>query len=899
MEELCFYYSCINRTPGVCTDLELCIGQGVAGIIISFHDSPVDGNDLHQSTSAPMGMEIEKEDTMPRSLLSAFASKSLAGNSQQQEQHYGKRLSIDIWTVGQVDAKALYDHVYKCFRQSICDYIIEQAVSSTLPLSAATIAERQQQFTTSTEEGTTTTTIPSSPSLEGINNDQLSSLLSSFVHVLESSFHWNNPSVSVISYPVNLQPWSLNQVVQRLNADFIDLNLNMKSVIGIQQQQQGNITDNSSIKEMYYKTVYTNEDLQHEAQAMMQPQKNIRYAMISGLTEFSGCKHYRGPTARPEAAAPTATIIEDNRSIAAYNRSEIASILRADQHSAHSRHESVASSNVDNNSNNKNNNSTSNNNSKLPQKPTSSSYKEASHRRAFHLVVLDADSFTLYTYNYTKLFVDQLVQVIEQAVNYQSNRVRMLQNIMHQKLGLFRHSETFSTILHNSNDNTISSSTSSTMSEDDSTLSVEILKSLVKNNMYSTSNIGLEPISTSTMNTSMTATGRPSLSAASSATRLSNVKVSSSSQMTLPAMKALALRPPSSKLLKDCNTALQGAYTSPVTRNSTGTATTEEDDQEQIFDYLTEHGTPFLNTFLQHSQLRAAHDKAFNVYIKWASRYSSAWMQQKQQHELFETAKKDRNRTDHSNDSKASEMMSVTELRLILKSSRLLHFCRTPLVFSDIDPKRSSIFTNTANYTTRTDRVETIQQHHHMEETMIWYEGLAHTFMAEYASYLQSVGMHVIVHGVSGNSNPSKEDQGVYLSHYKVADDFSVRSPVIYLLQVYPGGTIMCEARLTDVFVSVTLYTLHRRYGRLAAMNHSPYMHESSEKIRAAFKDFTEECDRFKQKIHVNSFVYDFNLKFIQQSLDHASSLPSSVDLLGIIKNTFSLYYKPANYSRN
>ncbi|KAG2219749.1 hypothetical protein INT45_007788 [Circinella minor] len=912
VEELCFYYSCINRTPGVCTDLELCIGQGVAGVIISFHDSLVENNDSHQNTSTVM--DTEKEDTVPRSLLSAFASKSSAGNIHQQQQQYDKRISIEIWTVGQVDAKALYDHVYKCFRQSICDYIIEQAVSSTLPLSTAAAIERQQQFTTSAEEPTATTTTSSSPFLEEIGNVQLSSLLSSFVHVLEDSFHWNNPSVSMVTYPVKLQPWCLNQVVQRLNADFIDLNSNIKSVIGIRQQeeqdhyqeqqhqshqQQDNINSHS-IKDMYYKICYTSADLKHNAQAMMQPQKNIRYAIISGLTEFSGCKHYHGPT-RPEptaanVTASTATITEDNKSVLAYNRSEIASILRADQNSAHSRHESVASSNVDNNSNNNKNNNITSNNNKLSQKLTSPSYKEASHRRAFHLVIFDADSFTLYTYNYTKLFIDQLVQVIEQAVNHQSNRVRMLQNIMHQKLGLFRHSETFSAILRNSNDNTVSTSSSS-ISENDSTSSVEILKSLVNNNMYFTSNVGLEPISANTMNISLTTTGRPSLSAASSATRLSNVKISSSPTTTAPAMKTHPFHPSSGKLLKNCNTALQDAYTSPVTRSLAITTVVEEDDQKQFPDHLTEHGTPFLDTFLQHSQLRAAHDKAFNVYIKWASRYSSAWMQQKQQHGNIETEKKDCNSADINNS--ASEMMSVTELRLILKASRLLHFCRTPLVFSDVDPKRSSIFSNTANYTARTNNIETIQQHHHMEEAMIWYEGLAHTFMSEYASYLQSVGMHVIVHGVSGNSNSSKEDQGAYLSYYKVANDFSVRSPVIYLLQVYPGGTIMCEARLTDVFVSVTLYTLHRRYGRLAAMNHSPYMHESSEKRRADFQDFTEECDRFKQKIHVNSFVYDFNLKFIQQSLDQASSLPSSINLLGIIKNTFSLYYKPANYSRN
>ncbi|KAI9488244.1 hypothetical protein BDB00DRAFT_59186 [Zychaea mexicana] len=824
VEELCFYYSCINRTPGVCTDLELSIGQGVAGVILSFSESSWSQEEDFQN---PSDSTDGQDSAMPWSLLSSFASKSACVASeqqhQQQQQQRGTTLSVDIWTVGQVDAGALYDHIHKSFRQSICDYIIERAVSSAMP---------------------TTTTATTSVSGDGGSSDlaisdaALSALLSSFVKVFDGAYHWSNPSVHMASRSIKLQPWCLSQVVQQLNADFVDLNPNSKSVIGIQSptsddyhhQLLGNQTN-------IYRACYTETELNHQAQAMMQPQKNIRYSIISGLHELSGCKHYYSTSTKQ----PEFTSITDDPP----NRGDtVATILRADQNSAHSRHESIASSNVVNNNNSSNKNPI----SKLlqqQQQPKSGSHKDATHRRAFHLVLLDAGNITLYTYNYARTFVDQLTLAIEQTVAQQGNRVRMLQNVVHQKLGLFQHSETLGTICNDAR------SFVTSVTEDDSTFGVEILKNLVTNTPHLNSYSATEH------------PGRPSLSTTSSATRLSNPKIS-----TLIS-GAVTFHPSSNKLLKDCNTALRDAYTTLPDHPITEAAAAEE---EQQLDYLTQHGTPFLSTFMRHSQLRAAHDKAFNVYIKWASRYSTM--------QPSETTKEREN---------ASEMMSVTELRLILKSSRLLHFCRTPLVFSDIDPKRSSIFSTS---------IETIQQHQLMEETMMWYEGLARTFMAEYASYLESVGMHVIVHGVSGNSNTSKEDQGVYLSRYKVADDFVVHSPVIYLLQVFPGGTIMCEARLTDVFVSVTLYTLHRRYGRLM-MTQSPYMHESSEKRRADFKDFTEECDRFKQKIHVNSFVYDFNLKFIQQSLDNASSLPSSVDLLGIIKNTFSLYYKPANYSRN
>ncbi|KAI8143131.1 hypothetical protein BJV82DRAFT_611484 [Fennellomyces sp. T-0311] len=732
VDELCFYYSCINRTPGVCSELELSIGQGVAGFVISFNDVPLENG-------SPNGLQ----DFAQRSLLSSFASKPSTHLSLPQQSRV--TLSIDIWTVGQLDPKSLYEHIYKSFRQSICDYMIEHSISTTL-------------------------LTPTATTVDIISDRSLTTLHTSLVNVLDGAFQWNNPSVTMVSQPLQLQPWCLNEVVQQLNADFLDLNANIKSVIGIQDRNDGG-----------YHGCCTSSELKRRSEAMMQPQRNFRYSIISGLQEFFGTKHFVDPHHKIE------TIADDVR---------FPHSIRTDQTSMHSRHESVASSNITGNTRNT---------TKPPVKAGFHGYyKDAAHRRAFHLLVLDAESITLYTYNYTKSFVDQLLQTVMQTITHQNSRVRMLQNIMHQKLGLFRHSETFAAIFTDVN----------APAENDSSLGVEALKNLVVDT-YSNEEV------------------RPPIISRGSKSSVS-----------------------SSKWLADCNSTLKDAYTNPPDYTET---------VDQHVDYLIRHGTPFLDTYLRHSQLRSAHDKAFNVYVKWASRYAVP------------------DRKDY-----ASEMMSVTELRLILKASRLLHFCRTPLVFSDIDTKRSSVFGS----------IETIQKHQRMEETMIWYEGVARTFMGEYASYLESIGMHVIVHGVSGNNSNSKEDHGVYLSFYKVTEDFLVQSPVIYLLQVFPGGTIMCEIRLTDVFVSVTLYTLHRRYGRLK-MTQSSYMHDSIEKRRADFKDFTEECDRIKQKIQVNSFVHDFNLKFIQQSLDTASSLPFSVDLLDIIKNTYSLYNKPATYSRN
>ncbi|KAG2197726.1 hypothetical protein INT47_010662, partial [Mucor saturninus] len=314
-------------------------------------------------------------------------------------------------------------------------------------------------------------------------------------------------------------------------------------------------------------------------------------------------------------------------------------------------------------------------------------------------------------------------------------------------------------------------------------------------------------------------------------------------------------------------TAVRGADANTVLRDVYAHSTADNKNQFDN-DYLLRHGEPYLDMYLARSKPLAAHEKAFKVYTKWADHYYGP-----------------------GNTETTDEMMTVEELKQILKASRLLHFCRTPLIFSESNSSvsdmtsiaESGIFEKLFNKLT-------VQK---SEEMTGWYEQLSRGFMREYASYLESIGMHLIVYGPS---NDQPDEVEAYLSHFTITENYSVESPVVYLLQVFEGGSIMCEVRLTGAFVSVTLYTLHRRYGRLQS---SPYTQRRKEVGRENFQSFMGECDKFKQRIHVNSFVFDFHLRYIQRSLDDVEALPSNLNLLSIIRNTVSVYDRPAIYSRN
>jgi hypothetical protein len=311
-------------------------------------------------------------------------------------------------------------------------------------------------------------------------------------------------------------------------------------------------------------------------------------------------------------------------------------------------------------------------------------------------------------------------------------------------------------------------------------------------------------------------------------------------------------------------TAARNAEVNDVLKDSTTEPSTDL-PYAQHPDLLIRHGSPFLNSYLRRSSLQSAHEKAFSVYTKWAKRYQDPRF---------------------SRDENQRERMPFKELSTILRSSRLLHFCRTPLLFSEIGVSEqraeSRIFTDPKISASSVD------------STVQWYTDLVNTFMREYAAYLEGIGMQIIVFG-PGKDGETMEKEA-YMSKFKIADDLTVPCPVVYLLKVFEGGTIMCEVRITDMFVSVTLYTLHRRYGR---MTYTPWGYEKDEARRFSFRTFTEECDNFKQLIHVNSFVYDFHLRYITRALSKSGSVPFSLNLVHVIRHFASLHTHSAAYSRN
>lgn len=910
--DLCFYYNYLNRAPGMYLPFEQKIGEGVAGICLSV----INEDDLAYSritSNCPSGTPANENTKFNLNDLTSC----LNSDFEQTDNDEKLRICIDIWSHCKLDVEHIYQYIYKSFRQSICDYIVENAVSF---IPRQVVSDNGNSY-----------------------QEDFKSVASLLMLALQKASEWESSTVKQISRPISLAPWYFDGIVQQLKCDLIDIHTSLEPTVArakLSSSLENFMPSDKSSSPKDYQLYYPGDEFfnvdSNQTPKSGSPSfstsnrkfsftkieptlrqgkirkkidevpifnhENYRYIIISGLPELYNkyilCNPRKSSTDAVDNGSRSNSrivfgngvnsIIEEDPTM--YLKAD--GLKREDTGSLHSRQESLASSI-----------------SKIfpnyLSKPKGSDYKEVSHQHSFIIFTLDSSNLSIYAYNCSDNFTEHVFNTTFKNVVQQETRHLGLNNILHQKIGLFHHTDGMSKILSHNNNIPYAS-----VSSNVAPIPMTPLQHSALTQVQNTSNARVSPSVANTIGRLVqidSSSSIPSIdSFASDRRKATNGKITVDLEIlrnlvtntfeynnrlkgsTLNLQRFMSTDTSSSfqqqpnvfdtvdnaklcRVLKSnadtVYTAVRGADANTVLRDVYAHSTADNKNQFDK-DYLLRHGEPYLDMYLARSKPLAAHEKAFKVYTKWADQYYGP-----------------------GNTEATDEMMTVEELKQILKASRLLHFCRTPLIFSESNSSVSDMRCIVESGTfEKLFNKPTVQK---SEEMTGWYENLSRGFMREYASYLESIGMHLIVYGPS---NDQQDEVEAYLSHFTITENYSVESPVVYLLQVFEGGSIMCEVRLTGAFVSVTLYTLHRRYGRLQS---SPYTQRRKEIGRENFQSFMGECDKFKQRIHVNSFVFDFHLRYIQRSLDDVESLPSNLNLLSIIRNTVSVYDRPAIYSRN
>ncbi|ORZ05243.1 hypothetical protein BCR42DRAFT_474175 [Absidia repens] len=620
-------------------------------------------------------------------------------------------------------------------------------------------------------------------------------------------------------------------------------------------------------------------------------------------------------------------------------------------------------------------------------------------KHCFLIMIMDVGRLVMYSYNWAEQQSTRLFNSIFSMAHQQHMRSNVLNSILHQKMGLFHHSLTMENIAHqylNTTTTTITTTstgqektlisprsghhhhhhhhhqpatTQSTTSMKTSAKTAEDGSKAMKDQSTSRPELKktkseLKVITqTTTQTTSSTPTTPRHLTVA-------DMSIQNIIRMDLPLFKTLAEEPntrrqrrqrralsygggnkvhvdPLSMANPELNYVLMDTISNPVNAadhpmvrwkgsRSTGSSISSSTND----DLLQRHGIPYLDTYLQHASVVSVHRKALQVYLKWRKRFGGGGgvktttttttpLASPQMLEMKEE------------EEDGQEKLTRYEVSEILRSSRLLHFCRAPFFF----------FTGSAAHDqpTTTEQGKGGGTSSDGDVILDWYRQYLRTFVVHYSAYLEKLNLQVVEFPAGDYAplsllpspilNSSSSDDQQQQHHEKSKNESSLNSsidendgghdqdedknnnmedsltedgdgdddtdlntskfdtgiqgltvehPSTYLLKVSDAGSIICEVRFTHTFVSVSLYGLHRQQQQQQQQQHnglSRQQQQSREIRRMHFKKFEQGVGQLKHLIHINSFVYDFHLYYMQHLLTLMTMPPPwGVSVMGTLR---------------
>ncbi|XP_067157159.1 KICSTOR complex protein SZT2 isoform X2 [Apteryx mantelli] len=297
------------------------------------------------------------------------------------------------------------------------------------------------------------------------------------------------------------------------------------------------------------------------------------------------------------------------------------------------------------------------------------------------------------------------------------------------------------------------------------------------------------------------------------------------------------------------------------------------------FDPVSRHGAQFLEIKSMERKELEKQMKIENLFVTWQQRSAQSNMP-----------------------------ISLADLETLKQSSRLVHYCATPLLF---DPafrqqiqtdqqckvegkKRHRSNDSTASGRDRSHSCDSAEALPCKLKEEPWLQEMCNAFLQQYIQYLQSMGFILVqVRPPSPTTRSSTsriralaamgvEGRGSF-SYTKPKAEGSPKStsPAVatyHLQRALPGGIVLMELAFQGYYFCVKQYALEcsripmgqsvNSQGTLTARARSKScMGPSSVSESALSMLFTEECDKVRDLMHVHSFSYDFHLRIVHQYL--------------------------------
>ncbi|XP_078515442.1 KICSTOR complex protein SZT2 isoform X2 [Lissotriton helveticus] len=250
--------------------------------------------------------------------------------------------------------------------------------------------------------------------------------------------------------------------------------------------------------------------------------------------------------------------------------------------------------------------------------------------------------------------------------------------------------------------------------------------------------------------------------------------------------------------------------------------------------------------------------------------------------------------------------ITTADLDTLKQSSRLVHYCATPLLFDAVfrqqiqadqqvkfeGKKRHRSNDSNASGRDRSYSCDSVEMLPSKLRDEPWLLEMCNTFMQQYIQYLQSMGfilVQVRPHSPARSTNRIRALASL-ISEGRASFSFSKQksegSPknagpsitTYHLQRALPGGIVLMELAFQGCYFCVKQYALEcsripmgqsvNSQGSLTSRARTKSLSETSSVSESALSMlFTEECDKVRDLMHVHSFSYDFHLRIVHQYL--------------------------------
>ncbi|XP_076579484.1 SZT2 subunit of KICSTOR complex isoform X5 [Chaetodon auriga] len=230
--------------------------------------------------------------------------------------------------------------------------------------------------------------------------------------------------------------------------------------------------------------------------------------------------------------------------------------------------------------------------------------------------------------------------------------------------------------------------------------------------------------------------------------------------------------------------------------------------------------------------------------------------------------------------------ISGTDLETLKQSSRLVHYCATPLLFDPIfrkqiqeeqvvQPpvkKRHRSSDSTASGRDRSYSTDSADMLPSRLKEEPWLLEISSTFLQQYVQYLQSMGFILvqvrpqsparsIARARAAMLSSMSSEGRMSFSYVKQKSEDSPKTTAsgttaYHLQRALPGGIVLMELAFQGCYFCVKQYALE--------CSRIPMGQTVNSQLSMLF---TEECDKVRDLMHVHSFSYDFHLRVVHQYL--------------------------------